>query len=130
MARRATASRAVVALLVVAALAAPATSSSATATTAPDLTIDIKVTLTDSAITLSQTSVKRGQYGRFVVRNAGTRRHDFTFLTPRNVVVARTKVLRPGERGIVIIDLLYRGRYQVASVVDKKAIGRVVFRVT
>lgn len=47
-------------------------------TTAPTVFYNIHVTLTNSRIVLDKHSAPRGTYARFIIRNLGTRPHNFT----------------------------------------------------
>ncbi|MGZ4439004.1 MAG: hypothetical protein ACXVZN_01365 [Gaiellaceae bacterium] len=47
-------------------------------TTAPNVFDEIQVTITDARISLNKHTANRGDEGRFVIRNVGTKPHTFT----------------------------------------------------
>src|SRR3954468_24573134 len=71
-----------VSLVPAAAVTAGPARTAAPRTTEPVDWVDIRITITDTRIRLSRTSVERGVVGRFIVRNIGARVHDFTFGDP------------------------------------------------
>lgn len=97
-------------LLVVAACAPLAHARSET--TAPDVIIDIHVTLTNSRIVLSRHNAPRGAYARFTIRNLGTRPHNFTLGKAKRGSGAQTgfsRTLKPRQKQILLLFLDYRG---------------------
>jgi hypothetical protein len=71
-------------------------------TTVPTTVVDIHVTITDTRITLDRHSAPRGDEARFVIRNTGTRSHNFT------VQDAFTRTLKPNQRQSVRLFLDFR----------------------
>ena len=91
-------------------------------TTEPTEWIDIRVTITDSRIRLSRTSVERGVVGRFIVRNIGARVHDFTFGDPSSPAghVTSGPLKRNGKK-TVLAFLDYRGTFPYQSTIKADA---------
>jgi hypothetical protein len=82
-------------------------------TTAPTLFVNIRVTLTDTRISLSRHDAPRGTYARFIIHNVGTRSHAFTLGKARRGTGLQsgfTRTLRPRERKIFLLFLDYRSR--------------------
>jgi hypothetical protein len=105
-------------LLTVAAVSAVALvqgtqSSARPQTTAPPPVVDIKVTITDSGISMRPNKAFRGDYARFIVLNVGKKLHTFTFGTAKHgtgVQTGFTKPLKPNEQKILLLFLDYRGK--------------------
>jgi hypothetical protein len=82
-------------------------------TTTPSLTLDVHVTITDTRIVLDRHSAPRGVEARFVIKNTGTKAHNFTLngkTTPTGVRQAFSRTLKPQQRVIVRIFLDSRAR--------------------
>jgi hypothetical protein len=94
---------------------------SVSATTAPALTVRIDVALSVKRVTLSQTSIRRGYYAQFRVRNRTAAHRIFT-IAGRSIRVPARKVR------LVVVDFLVRGRYPYASR-GPQSVARGVFRV-
>jgi hypothetical protein len=81
-------------------------------TTAPDVIIDIHVTLTNSRIVLSRHNAPRGTYARFTIRNVGTRPHNFTLGKAKRGSGAQSgfsRTLKARHKQILLLFLDYRG---------------------
>ena len=91
-------------------------------TTEPVDWVDIRVTITDSRIRLSRTSVERGVVGRFIIRNIGARVHDFTFGDPTSPAghVTSGPLKRNGKKTLLAF-LDYRGSFPYQSTVKADA---------
>jgi len=76
-----------------------------TATTEPAYQITIKVTVTDSTITMSRLSARRGWGGIFVIRNLGKKPHSV------DIGGLRTRVIRPGRKAVIEASFETRGSY-------------------
>jgi len=80
-------------------------------TTVPNRVVSIHVTLTDSQIVLDRHSAPRGVEGRFVIKNIGTKRHNFTLkagAAGSTPVLSRT--LGPHRQAVLSLFLDYRGK--------------------
>ena len=111
-----------VALVPAAAGTAGSARTAAPRTTEPTEWIDIRVTITDSRIRLSRTSVERGVVGRFIIRNIGARVHDFTFGDPTSPGghVTSGPLKRNGKKTLLAF-LDYRGSFPYQSTVKADA---------
>jgi len=91
-------------------------------TTEPVDWVDIRVTITDTRIRLSRTSVERGVVGRFIIRNIGARVHDFTFGDPTSPAghVTSGPLKRNGKKTLLAF-LDYRGSFPYQSTVKADA---------
>ena len=81
-------------------------------TTAPPQVITIKIMITDTAIRMSPRSAPRGDMGRFILVNAGKKRHTFALGHERRQTGTQTgftKTLAPGQQSILLLYLDYRG---------------------
>lgn len=76
-----------------------------TATTEPAIQITIKVTLTDSSITMSRLTAKRGWGGHFVIRNLGKKPHSL------DIGGLRTSAIPPGGKAVIKASFETRGAY-------------------
>ena len=82
-------------------------------TTAPSLILDVHVTITDMRIVLDRHSGPRGVEARFVIKNTGTKAHNFTLngkTTPAGVLQKFSRTLKPKQRVIVGLFLDQRAR--------------------
>jgi hypothetical protein len=83
------------------------------ATTAPQLTLTIHVTITDSRISLSTYHAPRGVEARFVIRNTGTRAHNFTLKATKaagGVQKGISRTVQPRRQTVVRLFLDFRSR--------------------
>jgi cupredoxin-like protein len=76
-----------------------------TATTEPAVQITINVTLTDTTITMSRLTARRGWGGHFVIRNIGKKPHIV------DIGGLRTGTIRPGGKAVIKASFETRGRY-------------------
>jgi hypothetical protein len=82
-------------------------------TTTPSATLDVHVTITNTRIVLDPHNAARGVEARFVIKNRGTKAHNFTLngkTTPTGVRQAFSRTLKPQQRVIVPIFLDRRAR--------------------
>jgi hypothetical protein len=82
-------------------------------TTVPTSVLSIHVTITDSRITLNRYKAPRGVEGRFVIKNVGTKAHNFTLDTGASgpdVMPLFTRTLAPRKQAVVPLFLDYRGK--------------------
>ena len=103
--------------------AAGALSSTAPATTQPSLTVRIDVGLTAKEVRLSQTSIRRGYYVQFRVRNTTPAKRTFS-------VAGRTILVPAKKLRYMVVDFLVRGRYAYASRGPQNSAIRGLFRVS
>ena len=104
-----------------AALAQGATGSARPQTTAPPPVVDIKVTITDRAITMRPKKAFRGDYARFILVNTGNKPHTFSFGAKKRGAGVQTgfvKPLKPKEQKILLL---------VAEGKTNKAIAAEIF---
>ena len=95
-----------------------------TATTEPAVQITIKVTLTDSTITMSRLTAKRGWGGHFVIRNTGKKPHSV------DIGGLRTGKIRPGGRAVIKASFETRGRYPFRVILNSSGAKHTgIFRV-
>jgi hypothetical protein len=102
-----------IAAALVGALALGGSVSAQPLTTAPPPVVDIRVTITDSAITMSPKRALRGDFARFILVNTGRSPHTFTFGSSKRGIGVQTgfsKPLRPKEQKILLLFLDYRGK--------------------
>ena len=81
-------------------------------TTIPDVLTNVKVTITDTRITLSRHRVPRGTNARFIISNIGTMTHNFTLGTAKpgqGLPTGFSRTLRPGTQQVILLFLNYRG---------------------
>ncbi len=83
-------------------------------TTDPTEIVTVQVKITDARIALSPSSTPRGNYARFVVRNVGTRIHNFTLGKQTTRATGEqagfTQTVKPRQQRILLIYLDYRGK--------------------
>jgi hypothetical protein len=82
-------------------------------TTAPPPVVTIKVTITDSRISMRPKRAQRGVMGQFILLNQGKRAHTFKLGHQRRGTGTQTgftKALKPSEQSVLILFLDYRGR--------------------
>jgi hypothetical protein len=87
-------------------------------TTAPDLFVDIHVTITDTRIAFDRRSAPRASEARFVIRNIGTKSHTFAIGAGKVGTGAQTgfsRTLKPSQQKIVLFFLSYRGPFPYRS---------------
>ena len=104
-------------------------------TTAPPPLSNIKVVITDSAITVSPKRVPRGSMGRFILVNTGKKPHTFVLGHERRgtgVQIGFKKALKPKQQSTLILFLDIRGAipYHCPLPADKnKPLMQGIFRV-
>jgi hypothetical protein len=109
----ATAKRRVVMLALLTALSLVASADARPLTTAPQYVLAVHVMITDTRIVVDHHSAPRGVEARFVIKNTGTRAHNFTLrgrTSPTGVRQAFSRTLKPRQRAIESIFLDVRGR--------------------
>jgi hypothetical protein len=82
------------------------------ATTAPPPVSNIKVTITDTGITISPKLAQRGTMGRFILVNKGKKPHTFVLGHERRGTGVQTgfkKALKPSQQSVLILFLDFRG---------------------
>ena len=82
-------------------------------TTAPPPVIDIKVTISDTAIVMSRTHAFRGDYARFILHNTGAKPHAFSFGQGKRGTGVQTgfsRLIKPNQVTILLLFLDYRGK--------------------
>ena len=88
------------------------TASARPQTTAPNIFVNIHVTLTDTKVILSPKTAPRGSDARFIVKNTGTKPHSFTLganqATP-TLQSGFTRVVSPKKQEILLLYLNARG---------------------
>ena len=93
--------------------AAHGTDSAGPDTTIPDVFVTIHVTLTDARISLDRRAAGRGDEVRFIVRNAGTKIHNFTLGGTQVKGTGRqtgfSTTLKPKQQKLNLLFLDYRG---------------------
>lgn len=95
-----------------------------TATTEPAIQITIKVTLTDSAITMSRLTARRGWGGHFVIRNVGKKPHSV------DIGGLRTAAIKPGRKAVIKASFETRGAYPFRVILNSSGSKHTgVFRV-
>jgi hypothetical protein len=105
--------RSLIVLAMLSALLLVAAAQARPLTTAPSLTLDVHVTLTNTRIVLDRHSAPRGVQARFVIKNTGTKAHNFTLngkTSPTGVRQDFSRTLKPQQREIVRLFLDRRGR--------------------
>jgi hypothetical protein len=73
-------------------------------TTRPDLIVDIHVTITDTRIVLDRHRAPRGVSARFIIKNLGSKSHNFTLSggkAPIGVLQGFSRTLKPHQRATV-----------------------------
>ena len=103
--------------------AAGAASGTAPATTEPSLTVRIDIGLTEKQVHFSQSSIRRGYYVQFRVRNTTPAKRTFS-------VAGRTILIPAKKLRYLVVNFLVRGRYLYASRGPQSSAIRGVFRVS
>ena len=89
-------------------------------TTAPDVFVTIRVTITDTRISLDRHSAPRGAEGRFVIRNAGKKPHTFTFGSTARSGAQQTggfsRRLKANSEATLLLFFDYRGPLPYRSI--------------
>jgi hypothetical protein len=83
-------------------------------TTAPSYVLNIHVTITDTRIVVDPHSAPRGVEARFIIKNTGTKAHNFTLNGKTSAAGVRQKfsrTLKPQQR--VIVRLFLDGRARI-----------------
>jgi hypothetical protein len=81
-------------------------------TTAPPPVANIKITITDTGISMSPKRAQRGTMGRFILVNTGKKPHTFVLGHERRGTGTQTgftKSLKPHQQSVLILFLDYRG---------------------
>ena len=81
-------------------------------TTAPPPVSNIKVTITDTGVTISPKLAQRGSMGRFILVNRGKKPHTFVLGHERRGTGVQTgfkKALKPSQQSVLILFLDFRG---------------------
>jgi hypothetical protein len=81
-------------------------------TTAPNVFVNIHVTLTDSKVIMSPKTAPRGADARFIVRNKGTKPHTFTLGANKlgaDLQSGFTRTVNPNQQKILLLYLNARG---------------------
>jgi hypothetical protein len=94
------------------ALVPAAQSADGPATTAPPPVSNIKVTISDTGISISPKLAQRGTMGRFILVNKGKKPHTFVLGHERRGTGVQTgfkKALKPSEQSVLILFLDFRG---------------------
>jgi hypothetical protein len=104
----------IVALALLATSLSPVASAQARpSTTAPLFILDVHVTITDTRIVLDHHAATRGSEARFIIRNAGTKVHNFTLhgrTLAGGVREGFSRTLKPRQKAVVLIFLETRAR--------------------
>jgi hypothetical protein len=82
-------------------------------TTAPGYVLNIRVTITDTRIALEPHTGLRGVEARFVIKNTGTKAHNFTLIDSKAATGVRlgfSRTLKPHQQEIVRRFLDYRAK--------------------
>ena len=82
-------------------------------TTTPSLILDVHVTITNTRIVLDRHSAPRGVQARFVIKNTGTKAHNFTLNGRTTLAGVRqhfSRTLKPQQRVTVQLFLDQRAR--------------------
>ena len=109
--------------------AAHGTGSARPDTTIPDVFLTIHVTMTDSRISLDRRSAGRGDEVRFILRNAGTKTHNFTLGGTQVKGTGRqtgfSATLKAKQQKLILLFLDYRGPvpYHSAIAADRSKPG-------
>ena len=88
-------------------------------TTAPNVFVDIQVTITDTRITLNRRTANRGDEGRFIIRNIGTKPHSFTLGSQAygtGVQTGFSHTLKPKTQKTLLLFLDFRGLIPYRSI--------------
>ena len=81
-------------------------------TTAPPPVANIKITITDTGVSMSPKRAQRGSMGRFILVNKGKKPHVFVLGHERRGTGVQTgfkKALRPSQQSVLILFLDFRG---------------------
>jgi hypothetical protein len=82
-------------------------------TTAPPPVVSVKVTITDTKITMIPKRAQRGSLAQFILLNRGTKAHTFKLGHERRGTGSQTgftKALKPNQQSVLIYFLDYRGK--------------------
>lgn len=82
-------------------------------TTRPTLVMDVRVAISDERIAVDPRRAPRGVEARFVIKNHGTKRHNFTLngkKGPTGIREAVSATLDPGQTKTVQLLLDFRAR--------------------
>jgi hypothetical protein len=100
----------------------------ALATTAPDLYVDVNVTMTNTKFILSRDSGPRGADARFDIHNASNKPHNFALgngAIDTGVQTGFSVTVKPGQSKILVLFLDYRGKvaYHAGLAADRNKPG-------
>jgi hypothetical protein len=103
-------------------------------TTAPPEIVTVKITMTDAAFSVSPKSAPRGDMGRFILVNRGTRKHTFALGHQNRQSGSQTgftHTLGPGQQHVLLLFLDYRGLlpYRGTLPADQKPSMRGTFKI-
>lgn len=104
-------------------------------TTAPDVFLNIQVTITDTRISLSPRTAIRGAEARFIIHNIGTKRHNFTIggtVKQAGTQTGFSRMIGAKQQQVLLIYLDYRGPLPYRSTIpaDRSLPGmRGIFKV-
>jgi uncharacterized cupredoxin-like copper-binding protein len=82
-------------------------------TTRPTLVFDIRVTMSDERIAVDPRRAPRGVEARFIIKNEGSKKHNFTLngkKSPAGMRQAVSETLDPGKTKTVQLLLDFRAR--------------------
>ena len=88
-------------------------------TTAPPQVANIKITITDTGISVSPKRAQRGSMGRFILVNVGKKPHTLVFGHERRGTGVQTgfkKALKPSQQSVLILFLDFRGEIPYRSI--------------
>jgi uncharacterized cupredoxin-like copper-binding protein len=86
-------------------------------TTEPTEIINVRVTITDARISVSERTVERGVALRFVIRNAGKKVHNFAMGERPELDGFHTPNLTRGKSAVLLVFMDYRGDFPYKSTV-------------
>ena len=120
--------RALISSAILVAMVGAGTAHARPLTTKPQLVFDVHVTLTDARIVVDWHSVPRGVTARFLIKNTGTKAHNFTLSGPKTPAGGRqgfSRTLKPGQHESVrvFLDLRARQAYFDALSADRGKAG-------
>jgi uncharacterized cupredoxin-like copper-binding protein len=98
----------------VAAIAAPVALARPT-TTEPGVLYKVRVTVTDTKITVGHSDYVRGAVIQYRIRNLGTKPHAFMIGDRETIKGERSPTIKPGGTGILLVVYQARGRYDFFS---------------
>jgi hypothetical protein len=105
------------------------------ATTAPPEIVTVKITMTDTAFSVSPKAAPRGDMARFILVNRGKRAHTFALGHTKRATGTQTgftHTLNPSQQHVLILFLDYRGvlPYRGTMPADQKPAMQGTFKIT